>query len=107
MENLAALTQEALKLVADAQDLTALDAVRVNYLGKNGSITALMKTLGKLSAEERPAAGAEINKANSKLNNESFVARAPEAVVIQEKQRLTDFESLLEKLNSQLSRLPS
>ena len=58
MENLAALTQEALKLVADAQDLTALDAVRVNYLGKNGSITALMKTLGKLSAEERPAAGA-------------------------------------------------
>ncbi len=49
----------------------------------------------------------EINKANSKLNNESFVARAPEAVVIQEKQRLADFESLLEKLNSQLSRLPS
>lgn len=50
---------------------------------------------------------AEIAKANSKLNNESFVARAPEAVVIQEKQRLADFESLLEKLNSQLSRLPS
>lgn len=50
---------------------------------------------------------AEIAKANSKLNNESFVARAPEAVVIQEKQRLSDFESLLEKLNNQLSRLPS
>jgi valyl-tRNA synthetase len=49
----------------------------------------------------------EIAKANSKLNNESFVARAPEAVVVQEKQRLADFESLLEKLNSQLSRLPS
>jgi len=49
----------------------------------------------------------EINKANLKLNNESFVARAPEVVVIQEKQRLADFESLLEKLNSQLSRLPS
>jgi len=50
---------------------------------------------------------AEIAKANSKLNNESFVARAPEAVVIQEKQRLADFESLREKLQSQLSRLPS
>ena len=49
----------------------------------------------------------EIAKANSKLNNESFVARAPEAVVIQEKQRLADFESLREKLESQLSRLPS
>ena len=49
----------------------------------------------------------EIAKANSKLNNESFVARAPEAVVIQEKQRLADFESLREKLKNQLSRLPS
>jgi valyl-tRNA synthetase len=50
---------------------------------------------------------AEIAKANSKLNNESFVARAPEAVVIQEKQRLADFESLRKKLQNQLSRLPS
>ena len=50
---------------------------------------------------------AEIAKANSKLNNESFVARAPEAVVIQEKQRLADFESLREKLQNQLGRLPS
>jgi valyl-tRNA synthetase len=50
---------------------------------------------------------AEITKANSKLNNESFVARAPEAVVVQEKQRLAEFESLVEKLNTQLNRLPS
>jgi valyl-tRNA synthetase len=49
----------------------------------------------------------EIAKANAKLNNESFVARAPEAVVVQEKQRLTEFESLVEKLKSQLNRLPS
>jgi valyl-tRNA synthetase len=50
---------------------------------------------------------AEITKANSKLNNESFVARAPEAVVVQEKQRLAEFESLVEKLKTQLNRLPS
>jgi valyl-tRNA synthetase len=50
---------------------------------------------------------AEITKANSKLNNESFVARAPEAVVAQEKQRLAEFESLVEKLKTQLNRLPS
>jgi valyl-tRNA synthetase len=50
---------------------------------------------------------AEIAKANGKLNNESFVARAPEAVVIQEKQRLAEFESLIEKLKNQLNRLPS
>ena len=49
----------------------------------------------------------EIAKAKAKLGNESFVARAPEAVVVQEKQRLAEFESLLEKLNSQINRLPS
>ena len=49
----------------------------------------------------------EIAKAKGKLTNESFVARAPQAVVDQEKQRLSDFESLLEKLNSQINRLPS
>ncbi|MGH1371003.1 MAG: phenylalanine--tRNA ligase subunit alpha [Cellvibrionaceae bacterium] len=63
MENLAALTDEALNLVADAEDLAALDHVRVEYLGKKGQITALLKGLGKLSNEERPAAGAKINEA--------------------------------------------
>lgn len=63
MENLTALTDEAFKLVADAKDLAALDNVRVEYLGKKGQITALLKSLGKLSNEERPAAGAKINEA--------------------------------------------
>ena len=63
MENLVALTQEALELVAKAEDLSGLDYVRVEYLGKKGKITELLKSLGKLSAEQRPAAGAEINNA--------------------------------------------
>ena len=67
MENLAALTEEALKLVADAADLAALDHVRVEYLGKKGQITALLKSLGKLSNEERPAAGAKINEAKQQV----------------------------------------
>ncbi len=67
MENLGALTNEALELVAKAEDLAALDYVRVEYLGKKGKITALLKGLGKLSAEERPAAGAEINKAKAQV----------------------------------------
>ncbi|MBB3168345.1 phenylalanine--tRNA ligase subunit alpha [Simiduia aestuariiviva] len=67
MENLDALTNEALELVAKAEDLAALDYVRVEYLGKKGKITALLKGLGKLSAEERPAAGAEINKAKAQV----------------------------------------
>jgi valyl-tRNA synthetase len=47
----------------------------------------------------------EITKANSKLNNESFVARAPATVVAQEKDRLVEFTSSLEKLHSQLLKL--
>lgn len=70
MENLAALTDEALKLVADAEDLAALDHVRVEYLGKKGQITALLKGLGKLSNEERPAAGAKINEAKQAVQQE-------------------------------------
>lgn len=48
---------------------------------------------------------AEINKANGKLNNESFVARAPAAVVEQEKARVADFSASLEKLQAQLAKL--
>jgi valyl-tRNA synthetase len=47
----------------------------------------------------------EIAKANAKLNNESFVARAPAAVVEQEKARVAEFGANLEKLQSQLAKL--
>ena len=47
----------------------------------------------------------EINKANAKLSNESFVARAPAAVVEQEKSRVAEFSASLEKLQAQLSKL--
>ncbi|MGA7813540.1 class I tRNA ligase family protein, partial [Caballeronia sp.] len=49
----------------------------------------------------------EISKARVKLENESFVARAPAAVVDQERKRLAEFESTSDKLKAQLSRLPA
>ena len=48
---------------------------------------------------------AEIGKANGKLNNESFVSRAPAAVVEQEKARVAEFSASLEKLKAQLAKL--
>ena len=47
----------------------------------------------------------EITKAQGKLSNEAFVAKAPPAVITQERQRMADFESTLEKVRGQLERL--
>lgn len=86
MENLVTLTDEALELVEQARDLAALDHVRVEYLGKKGQITALLKGLGKLSAEERPAAGAEINKAKQRVQDRiNSVKQAMEQAAIDAK----------------------
>lgn len=67
MENLESLAAQAREAISQADDAAALDQVRVGYLGKKGSITGLLKGLGKLSAEERPKAGAEINKVKEAL----------------------------------------
>ncbi len=86
MENLQSLAQAASEAINQAQDAAALDQVRVDYLGKKGAITALLKGLGKLSAEERPAAGAEINKVKQALQEQINERKAGlEAAAIAEK----------------------
>jgi len=67
MESLDALKDEALSLIAGAGDSATLEQLRVDYLGKKGRLTDLLKGLGKLSAEERPAAGALINQVKQEL----------------------------------------
>ena len=70
METLELLAREAQQAIEQAQDLAALDQVRVEYLGKRGRLTDLLKGLGKLSAEERPAAGAKINEVKEQLQSQ-------------------------------------
>jgi len=67
MENLDEIIKEAETEIASATDERSLDEVRVQFLGKKGKLTQLLKTLGKLTPEERPAAGAEINKAKEQV----------------------------------------
>ena len=67
MENLKALSDAARDAIIAAEDNAALEQLRVEYLGKKGHLTALLKGLGNLSAAERPAAGAEINEAKQAL----------------------------------------
>jgi phenylalanyl-tRNA synthetase alpha chain len=57
------LTRRAVNDVAAAADLSALDALRVSLLGKNGVLTARLKALGTLPKEQRPVAGQRINEA--------------------------------------------
>lgn len=61
MTDLTTLEADVLAQVAAAGDLAALDAVRVSALGKTGSISGLLKTLGSMSPEERKERGAAIN----------------------------------------------
>lgn len=56
MDHLPQLVAEARAAIESAEDVQSLDEVRVRYLGKKGEITALLKGLGKLPAEERPKA---------------------------------------------------
>jgi phenylalanyl-tRNA synthetase alpha chain len=67
MDDLNALAQQAKEAISAADDNASLEQLRVDFLGKKGQITALLKGLGKLSAEERPAAGAEINVIKQEL----------------------------------------
>ena len=59
----------ALQAIGVAKEEAALDALRVQYLGKKGSFTALLKALGQMPPEKRPAAGEEINAAKSELQS--------------------------------------
>jgi len=67
MENLESLVVRAQAAIEQSQDEQGLDQVRVQYLGKKGEITALLKNLGKLAPEERPQAGGLINEAKARL----------------------------------------
>ncbi len=67
MDELTGLVKQAEAAIAAADELQALEQIRVEYLGKKGLLTEQMKALGKLSAEERPAAGQAINKAKGNV----------------------------------------
>ncbi len=61
------LLNQAAQSIAASSDLASLDAIRVSYLGKKGEITARLKSLGQLPAEQRPAAGQAINDIKVKI----------------------------------------
>lgn len=69
MDNLEVIANEAKAAITAAQDGATLEQLRVDYLGKKGQVTSLLKGLGKLDAEERPKAGALINVVKQDLQD--------------------------------------
>ena len=61
------LVAEAKQVIESSQDIMALEETRVRLLGKKGTLTALLKQLGQLRPEERPAAGKVINEAKEAI----------------------------------------
>ena len=66
-EQLEAMRKQALEAVAGTQAGSELEAVRVQYLGKKGALTAVLKQMGKLSPEERPVMGQLANEVRAEL----------------------------------------
>ena len=68
-EQLAKIRAEALSAMENAQSAAELDGLRVQYLGKKGELTAVLKMMGKLSPEERPAMGQLANEVRAALES--------------------------------------
>ena len=70
MQALDDLKAEATADIESAADSAALEKLRVEWLGKKGRVTDLLKSLGQLDAEERPKVGAEVNAVKKLLNEQ-------------------------------------
>lgn len=77
-EQLEAIRQEAEAALQTCTDVKQLDAIRVQYLGKKGALTAILKQMGKLSAEERPVMGQLANAVRSDI--ESAITKQQAAI---------------------------
>ncbi|MBR5818211.1 MAG: phenylalanine--tRNA ligase subunit alpha, partial [Clostridia bacterium] len=66
-EQIASLRQVALEELGTLNDLKQLEDFRVRYMGKKGSVTALLRGMGALSAEERPVMGQMVNQLRQEL----------------------------------------
>ena len=77
-EQLEAIRQEAEAALQTCTDAKQLDAIRVQYLGKKGALTAILKQMGKLSAEERPVMGQLANAVRSDI--ESAITKQQAAI---------------------------
>ena len=76
------MVDEAKATLTAIASIAALDSAKAGFLGKSGSLTELLKSLGKLPAEERPKAGAAINQAKARV--EALIQARRESILARE-----------------------
>ena len=87
MQSFAEILQSAREQCDAAVDLAAVEAVRVQFLGKKGLVTELMKTMGTLAPAERPAYGEKVNELKNAIQT-----------ILQQKQQIFKEEALQQAL---------
>ena len=75
-EELAALRERTLAEIEAACDSTALEAVRVAVLGKSGTLTGYLRSMGSVPSEERAAVGKAVNAARGEIEEAIAAAKA-------------------------------
>ena len=85
MSDITQLENELLAAIASAKDEAGLEAVRVAALGKSGSVSALLKTLGAMTPDERKVQGPAINGLKERVG--AAIAAAKEALGCQRARR--------------------
>lgn len=68
-QELQSLRGNAMQELAEANDLNSLNELRIKYLGKKGSLTAVLRGMGALSQEERPRIGQLVNDIREEIEN--------------------------------------
>ena len=66
-EQIAKIKEEAMQKIKEVNDLQTLNELRVKFLGKKGELTAVLRGMGALSAEERPKIGALVNEVRDEI----------------------------------------
>ena len=83
------LKESAVTAILNAESIDSLEALRVKYLGKKGELTAILKQMGKLSAEERPVMGQLANQLRAELEKSIETTREKlEAAALEQKLEL-------------------
>ncbi|HSQ88998.1 phenylalanine--tRNA ligase subunit alpha [Romboutsia sp.] len=88
-EKLLNLQEVALSEIKDTLSIEAVESLRVKYLGKKGEITAILKEMGKLSAEERPVIGQVANKVRESIE-ENISSKKEELRAIEKQKQLAE-----------------